>query len=418
MTARSTHKYVVAGDVIFRENEQGDFGFYIKSGSVEIWVTRGTEKVVLSQLHTGDVVGEMSAIDCEPRSASATAITDCRLIKFSHKQILARVSDADPVVRRLITALADRMRITNAQITTAFGMHNEKRFLTPDRSGDESMKLDDLGLEVDLNNAIKKNQLELYYQPIVNLQTMKLAGFESLVRWDHPERGFLTPDNFVKLAEKSELILDLTKWVSKTAIQSICDFQIASLKNVEHVDHLFMSINVTGKDIGSLGFVPWIDKLIATTGCTAQSIKLEITESCLIGDLKVAREVLLSLKNIGIGISIDDFGTGYSNFSNLIDFPMSTLKIDRSFVTSKLSLSKNQKIVKMILGLAHELDADVIAEGVESKLDLEFLKRMNCQFGQGYLFAKPMKKVNALSFIENWEENQFNEVSSSKFHYA
>ncbi len=397
--------HVPAGTILFSEGEHGDTGYFIESGTVDVLIRRDGMDVSLVKLGAGELVGELAMFDPAPRSATATALTDCVLVKFDRYQVINRINTLDPVMRRLMHTLVDRLRATNALITKNFGTGEDSYYeKTPAADGPHN-SLENLKLEIALKNAIEENQLELFFQPIIELSSMKLAGFEGLIRWNHPEKGLIRPDSFVSLAEKSGLIFDMTKSALKATSEIAPEFQLAATHNPYHVEPLFLTVNITGRDIGDPTFARTVEEMLSRSSCIPSMLKLEITESYLVDNMDRAKQTLNKFAQLGIGIAIDDFGTGHSNLSSLIEYPMSTLKIDRSFITSKLTQHSNRKVVSMILALANELGADVVAEGIEHTQDLEALRQLNCRYGQGYYFSKPMPSEEALDFVRNWKSD-------------
>ena len=403
-----------AGSVLFREGESGNTGYYIESGRVRVWIKRDGGEVTLCELKEGELVGELSAIDLSPRSASATALTDCVLVKFNHHQILNRINMMDPVMQRLVHTLVERIRSTNSQITTAFGTGSNPNYLVNLPEEGPKSSLGNLKRESELRRAIERKELQLFFQPIVNLKSLKLSGFEGLIRWQHPENGLIGPDQFIPLAEECGMISDITQCVLSSMFSLAGEFQLAALKNIENVDQIFLTANVSARDIVDPAFAGKVIEQVGKAQCSPSLFKLEVTESCLIDNPQMAAETLDKISDVGIGIAIDDFGTGHSNLSSLISHPMSTLKIDRSFITAKLDEGNNSKIVSMILKLAVELGADVVAEGIETGRDMEILRQLNCPFGQGYLFSKAMPLTEALAFVQNWKADLANITNSGQ----
>jgi len=243
-----------------------------------------------------------------------------------------------------------------------------------------------LTLENELHKALERQEFIVYYQPIMDIHSHLLMGFEGLVRWQHPTRGFISPQEFVSLAEETGLIVQIDRWMLHTACQ-----QLASWKT-EFANHfpLKMSINLSVKDLRQASFLDNIDQMLAETGLDGDSITLEITESMLIEKIQDTIDLLDQLKARKIKISIDDFGTGYSSLNYLHCLPADNLKIDRSFVAQMLEGNRNYQIVSTIIALSNELGLSVIAEGIETPHQLQWLKQLGCEFGQGYLFSKPL----------------------------
>ena len=243
-----------------------------------------------------------------------------------------------------------------------------------------------LELENELRQAIADKQLILYYQPIFSLNRLKLTGFEALVRWQHPERGIISPEEFIPLAEETGSIVPLGEWVMLEACNQLKVWQTT----IPAAESLTMSINVAGEQLREPNFIDLIDRIIATTGVNPRCLKLEMTESMLIQNTEQLIELLQQIKSRHIRLSIDDFGTGYSSLSYLPQFPIDILKIDRCFVNAMNIEQQNLEIIKTIISLAQVLDMQIIAEGIETKLQSNMLESLNVEFGQGYLFSKPL----------------------------
>jgi diguanylate cyclase (GGDEF)-like protein len=242
-----------------------------------------------------------------------------------------------------------------------------------------------LSLENTLRRAIEKNELILHYQPIINLKTCKVAGFEALLRWNHPQLGLLSPDRFIGIAEETGLIVPIGAWVLETAW-----IQLQAWKIDDRFSDLTMSINVSVKQLYYPKFIQQLDQLIKTQG-SSEGIALEITESMMMYDAKTAQKLLTEISDRGIKISIDDFGQGYSSLSYLHELPIHTLKIDRAFVhNDSTGQIYRPEIVNSIITLAHSLDFSVVAEGINTISQLNQLCDYSCQFGQGYFFSKPL----------------------------
>ena len=268
--------------------------------------------------------------------------------------------------------------------------------------GMHAQALKRLQLEADLREAIENEEFELYYQPIVCLKSGKLAGFESLVRWNSPKRGFVSPGAFIPIAEETGLIIPLGKWILQAACQQMYQWQM----QFTHHSSLLVSVNLSGRQFSQPNLIEQIKQTIETTGLNCHNLKLEITESMVMDDIEDAIVLLNQLKSLGICLSMDDFGTGFSSFSYLHRFPMDTLKVDRSFVNSMNKGDKNREIVSTIIMLGHNLGMDVIAEGIETESEMKILQNFNCEYGQGYFFAKPVSALDATKLLrENvqWE---------------
>jgi EAL domain-containing protein (putative c-di-GMP-specific phosphodiesterase class I) len=247
-----------------------------------------------------------------------------------------------------------------------------------------------LHLEGDLRRGIETLcsdepcQFQLHYQPIISLKNGYLAGFEALLRWAHPERGWVSPLEFIPAAEETGLIAPLGRWVIYEACRQFCQWQ----QEIGITEDITMSVNVSSRQFLQPDFVWQIQEVLQLTQVDPARIKVEITESGLMETVKTVMVKLEQLKDLGIRLSLDDFGTGYSSLSYLHRFPIDTLKIDGSFVSG---LHDGQaQIVQTIITLAHGLEMDAIAEGIETPAQAKLLRAMGCEFGQGYLFSRPV----------------------------
>ena len=252
--------------------------------------------------------------------------------------------------------------------------------------------------ETDLRKAVNKNEFENHYQPIVDLQTASLVGFEALIRWNHPQLGLIYPGSFISIAEETGLIVPITQLIAQKACEDLCRWQDQLKDKLK----LTMNINLSSKHFLSPTLLDDIKEILNQTGMPPQQLKLEITETALMEDADETIRLVHRLKDLGLHLVIDDFGTGYSSLSYLQRLPIDTLKVDRSFVSRiKSEPDGNRNIVEAIISLAHRLKMMVVAEGVETEEQFAILLEMNCQFGQGYLFSKPLSKADVDKLIDN-----------------
>ena len=252
-----------------------------------------------------------------------------------------------------------------------------------------------LQLEADLNQAIANREFELFYQPIICLKTGAISGFEALVRWQSPTRGFISPGAFIPVAEETGLIVPMGEWILLAACRQMQQWreQFASARS------LVMSVNLSSRQFAQVNLLAQIQETLITTGLDAANLKLEITESMVMDNVENTIVLLNQLKELNIKISMDDFGTGFSSFSYLHRFPIDTLKIDRSFTSNMSQGVKNIEIVNTIVILAHKLGMDVIAEGIETQSEREIMQNFDCEYGQGYFFAKPLSSKDATKLL-------------------
>ncbi len=259
-------------------------------------------------------------------------------------------------------------------------------------------------LETDLRAAIEKNQFELFYQPIIGLDSASLEGFEALVRWNHPQLGLVPPNDFIPLSEKSGLIIPMTVQILHSACSQIVKWQ----QQMPDGKPLSISVNLSGKHFVHPALVEQIKTVISNTGIAPPSLKLELTESALMENAGLATQMLKQIKETGVQVSVDDFGTGYSSLSYLHRFPIDTLKVDRSFVSTMEEGTENGEIVRTVIALAKALNLTVVAEGIETIHQFHQLRILGCEYGQGYLFSRPLPVNEIAKLLTN--RNQWSNI--------
>lgn len=259
----------------------------------------------------------------------------------------------------------------------------------------QAVSVELLNLETNLRYALEHSQFQVYYQPQVDLVSGRIIGAEALIRWIHPEQGFISPGQFIPLAEQNGLIVPIGEWVLQTACQQVKTWQEQGLPSLR------IAVNLSMRQFNQTDLVDKIVKILTSTQLEPQYLELELTESMLVDNIKLANAQLKALKALGISISLDDFGTGYSSLSYLQKFNLDILKIDRCFITDINHNEKNATITKAIISMAHGLNLHVVAEGVETKGELEFLRQQKCNTIQGYLFSPPVPKDKFAEILKN-----------------
>jgi diguanylate cyclase (GGDEF)-like protein len=252
-----------------------------------------------------------------------------------------------------------------------------------------------LQLESDLRQAVEQKEFCVYYQPIVALETGRIAGFEALVRWNHPQRGVVSPADFVPAAEETGLIVPIGQWVLEEACTKIKEWQTNSPSHRS----LSLSVNLSGRQVAQADLLEKIKHALVVSNLNSHCLKLEITESVVMENAEAAAVMFKQLRALGVQLSIDDFGTGYSSLSYLHRFPINYLKIDRSFVSRMTTADDNYEIVRTIATLARNLGMEVIAEGIETQEQYQQLKALGCEFGQGYLFSRPVDEAAVMHLL-------------------
>jgi diguanylate cyclase (GGDEF)-like protein/PAS domain S-box-containing protein len=262
-----------------------------------------------------------------------------------------------------------------------------------------------LEIESDLRRAIEREEFEVHYQPIVALESGQISGFEALVRWVHPERGLISPGDFIPIAEETGLVIQIDRWVLKQACLQMRRWQ----ETLPETRQMKISVNLSCKQFMQATIVEQVLETLRETGLDPRSLKLEITESVMMERGDYAMSVLEQLSKAGIKLSLDDFGTGYSSLSYIHHFPVSTLKIDQSFI-KRIGGEQNGEIVRAVVALARNLGLEVVAEGIETLMQLDQLKALGCEQGQGYYFSEPLDEESATELIQKEAHGIFPEI--------
>lgn len=365
--------------VLFKQGEAGDCAYVVESGKVLVYLEIDQKVVPIAQIKKGEIFGEMSLIDSLPRSASVKAVEDTVLNVVTKDQLIERFQGSDQLVQLLLKVMMNRVRKNNSSLThVAQG--------TDDVLGADDAIMDgfeNLKFENRLQEALNNQEFEMFYQPIINMQTSAVVGAEALIRWKDPVIGYIQPDKFIDFLENSSLMVSVGHWIFERCFQ---DFQ--KIKTV-FGDDFIMSINVSGRQFTHPDFLVDLEKLTWKHKVAPKNIKLEVTERVMMNGV-VAIEILDQCKNKGFHISIDDFGTGYSSLQYLSQMPVSYLKIDKSFVSKINADPKVLAVVKSMVFMAQALGMDIIAEGVETLDEREALLQLGAYFAQGWLYSKAL----------------------------
>lgn len=389
---------ILKDEIIFQEGDVGDCAYIIEKGRVLVYLNKDTEEIPLNILGEGEIFGEMALIDNQTRSASVRALEDVRLAIVTKQQVLERVSTADKVVQLLMRVLLKRLRRRNSpggfQISEA-----EFDNSGVGQDGTDSA-LDQIKLENQIFQAFQNREFELFYQPIVNLKNKQVTGCEALLRWNSPLHGLVSPNLFIDVIENSSMVIPIGHWIINQALRDlrIIQDQLRLNKKDKLADDFMMSINISGRQFTHSDFVNNLEDLREKHDLQTKNIKLEMTERIMM-DGAIALEALNQCRNQGYAISIDDFGTGFSSLQYLTQMPISFLKIDRSFVMKILSDPKSKAVVSSIIHLAHAMDMEIIAEGIENNEESLVLETLGARYGQGYLFSKPVDLGRFLKMI-------------------
>ncbi|HKJ05339.1 MAG TPA: GGDEF domain-containing phosphodiesterase, partial [Geopsychrobacteraceae bacterium] len=338
------------------------------------------------------------------------------LCSLSHKQ------DVASFARRILVALAEPVQVNGEDfyctVSVGIAVHPqdgsdaqklldnaEVALVRARESGGNTYKyfskeinqkaLERLAIEAGLRRSLVEDDFELHYQPQVDLKSRVLLGAEALLRWSHPKLGPVSPDRFIPIAEESGLILPLGEWVIRAACRQNAAWQAAGYHPIR------VAVNISGHQLQQKGFVQMVASVLNETGLDPQWLEFELTESTMMENTERNIGVLQQLKKIGIHLSIDDFGTGYSSLSYLQRFPLDKLKIDSSFVKDLHKTESNAAITEAIIAMAHRLGLKVLAEGIETTEQLDYLVANECLKGQGYLFGRPAPSLEFEQYFQS-----------------
>lgn len=393
------------GEILLREGERGECAYIVESGSVEILVQREGQLAQIGTRGPGALIGEMAMVDDKPRTATVRALEDCDVLEITREDFARRVEGADPVLRMVLRIVTNRYRDMIGRTATIPFVP-----ATPAAEAAEAAETSDrekavsaIRIQNELKRALDRGELLLFYQPIIDVQKMRIAGFEALMRWEHPVNGMMSPGVFIPAAEESGLITAMSRVALETACDAALALQAAAAKDLIGEAPLFVGVNFSVKDFSAGKLFEYLHATMQEKHVDPQQIHLEVTETLLMEEPEAARAELEQCREIGLNVSIDDFGSGYSSLSYLHYFPIDTLKIDQSFIRTLSKQPESRVLVKSIIGLARNLGMKVIAEGVETRQDAADLREMGCDYIQGYWFSKPLPFAAAKQFVQTWQ---------------
>lgn len=388
------------GDTIIKQGDKGECAYIIDKGKVSIHIEKddGSHFSVGSRSE-GAVIGEMALVDNAPRTATVIAEDDCTLMEITREDYARRLQSADPIIKTITQVISTRYRdmVTRTQI---LGDVTDKTATEIVEQGyiEQNRVVEVIKTEHEFKNAIEKDELRLFYQPIIDLKSGGIVGFEALMRWIHPEKGMISPAVFIPIAEESGLIVQASKWALREACQALKRIEAEAGREEE----LYMSVNFSSNDFAETNFLDMLYNVISETDVAPKQVQLEITESLLMMQPENAKRTLELVQQAGLKVAIDDFGTGYSSLSYLHYFPINTLKIDQCFVRGMLTQKTNLELVKSIIALGKNLGMAIIAEGIEEPEQAKKLIELGCDMAQGFYFARPIPEKEIHDLVINW----------------
>jgi len=371
------------GQVIFKSGDAGDCAYLIEEGEVEVLVVKQGGEHRIRSIGKGELFGEVSLIDYEPRTATVRAIERTVLVPIPRKVMEQLLEKSDPVLRHLLLVILERFRRRNdgsvQEISATIPPEQAKRRGIV--KGEATQKL---SLAHGMKRALSHDEFQLYYQPICELADGCVAGFEALIRWHHPTDGPLQPDDFLWIAEQTGLIHEICLWTLERACR---DWH--TLRGFSDYKTPFVSVNLSPSQLSNGMLVEDVKTIIAAQNMNPAELKLELTEKVMVDQPEVAAKIMQNLIDLGCSIALDDYGAGHSGLRHLQRYPLGTIKIDCAFVEQILSSAQSLEIVRSSVALGHSLGMSVVAEGVESEGVRAKLLEMKCDFGQGWYFGRP-----------------------------
>ncbi len=378
-----------AGAQIFKQGDVGDCAYIVEHGSVGIYVMENGVERQIGVISKGELLGEIALIDRMSRTATAKAIEETVLIPIQSKMMDELLEKSDPIVRYVMYVILERFRSAQKlnkeqppQLAT-----QSRRAKNKDTCRGEATQ--NLTLSHDISHALSHNEFELYYQPICELSTGRIAGFEALIRWNHPRDGLMSPLDFLWLAEQTGQIRDVGFWTFERAC---VDWPV--LKQHTDFEVPFISINMSPSQLTGDSFVTEIQSIMKRLSIDPTELKLELLETVIINFPDTAYQLLNKITQLGSSIAMDDFGTGHAGLESLKRYPIKTMKIDRNFINTMLTSATDMEIVRSSIKLAHSLGMDVVAEGIETDEVRRELIALGCNFGQGWHFGRPSSLKN------------------------
>ncbi|BCT92540.1 hypothetical protein LYSHEL_15640 [Lysobacter helvus] len=377
-----------SGEVLYRQGDPSDCAWLIERGAVELHSEQGRRTIVHATLGPGELIGELGMLDGQPRSATATARGPTQLLAIDHDQFLERLESGDSIVRTLVLSLLRRTRSILASLPADHVVPPEDMV---SESRDERAGLDKIRLEARLRDAIDNHTLDVRYQPIYDIAEGRVSGYEALVRWQLPDRGAVSPAEFIKLAEETSLIVPVGEYVLDRVLEVLTALRDAGTTPLPSI-----AVNLSARQLVEPGMASQIVARTQRAHLPPGALKLEITESRMLDYTPVAA-VMAHCREHGIPFALDDFGTGYSNLTHLHKLDFEFIKVDQAFARHMFDSPRAMAIVNAIVAMAHGIGAYVVVEGVETHDQLQRLRALGVRYAQGYLIGQAQPASSVLS---------------------
>jgi EAL domain-containing protein (putative c-di-GMP-specific phosphodiesterase class I) len=409
-----------AGEFIFLAGEGGDAAYIIEAGEVEILGGRYGSSSRLAVLGAGELFGELAALDRLPRSGSARALTPVTLIRIEAGCLNGLLEGTDPVIQYMFRSLMNRLR-RRSDYSGILAHPAATSHLRPGGRLHAKM-LRTLTVISDLSHAIEHQELELNYQPVMQLNSGAIAGFEALLRWKPSSLGQIAPDEFVEIAERSGLIHQLGAWVLHQATQEWTELRTCCPPQQSRETTPFLSLNFSAPELSRIGLADILEWCIIERNIPPEELNLEMTERQIPVQQRQMRqgssleETMQQIRDMGVSLALDDMGTGHAGFHTLQNLPFSAIKIDKAFIQKIITCERSLQIVRAMLSLAQALGLNTTAEGVEDEATHQKLRELGCTYAQGFYYARPMRKNDAMAWARGhwgyWQHRNDPEVAS------
>ncbi len=372
------------GQQIFKHGDVGDCAYLIEEGVVEVFVVELGKERRIKMMAKGDLFGEVSLIDHQPRTATVRAVEKTVLVPIPRTLVDGLLEKSDPILRHLLMVILERFRDKHGGSTETAASAKIPLKQSIRRSADKGEATQKISLSHGMSRALSHEEFQLYYQPVCVLADGRISGFEALIRWHHPTEGVIQPKDFLWIAEQTGFIREIGLWTLDRA----CRDWPALRECTDHVAP-FVSVNLSAAQLSDEKLVDDVKAIITGQNMRPTELKLELTETAMVENPELALKIMNRLIVSGCSIALDDYGAGHSGLGHLQRYPIGTLKIDATFIQSISKSVQSQEIVRSTVKLAHSLGMKVVSEGIENEDVRLKLLGMECDFGQGWLFGRP-----------------------------
>lgn len=377
-------------ELVFQAGDPGDSAYVIEEGCVEVLAGSGSGQRRIAILTEGAMFGEVALLDRQPRTAAVRTLVPTRLIRIDRGHVEELLLRSDSVIQYLMQLLLARFRSTHDAASPQPRDGNAGHAGAAETPDLHKAAVRTLSLAQDLSDAIDRQQLELFYQPLLAFRGLDVVGFEALIRWRHPTLGLINPAEFIPLAEKTGLIHRIGQWVLQRGVADWTEMR--GYCGTEGDEPPYLSLNLSAPELASGEIVQSIRDVLHQHAMDPRELHIELTETIIIQNMDAVATSLHLLRELGVGIALDDFGTGYAGLDYLQSLPFTCLKIDKTFVQQLNHSDRSLHIIKAALELARSIGLSTIAEGIEDADISAQLAALGCTQAQGYHFGKPMPK--------------------------